>query len=87
MSSNDRICREGRVTIRFEPRDLWIGLFWDRRPDGLHFYVCPVPCIPKGIENRTWVPPASMIGRYLAIHAGVRFDDDVGCSLIAMGSV
>ena len=42
---------------------------------------------PKRIENRTWVPPASMIGRYLAIHAGVRFDDDVGCSLIAMGSV
>jgi len=33
------------MTIRFEPRDIWIGLFWDRRPDGLHIYVCPFPCL------------------------------------------
>ena len=29
--------------LRFEPRDLWVGVFWDRRPDGLHVYVCLVP--------------------------------------------
>jgi hypothetical protein len=34
------------VKIFFEPRDMWIGLFWDRRPDGLRFYVCLVPCLP-----------------------------------------
>jgi hypothetical protein len=33
------------MTIRFEPRDIWVGLFWDRRADGLHLYVCPLPCI------------------------------------------
>lgn len=35
----------GRAKLRFEPRDLWVGLFWDRRPDGLHVYVCLVPTI------------------------------------------
>lgn len=31
--------------IIVEPRDICIGVFWDRREDGLHVYVCPVPCI------------------------------------------
>lgn len=30
---------------------------------------------PKRIENRTWAPPASIRGQYLAIHAGKRMDD------------
>lgn len=29
----------------FEPRDLWVGVFWDRRKDGLHVYVCLLPTI------------------------------------------
>lgn len=33
------------TSVKFEPRDLWVGVFWDRRPDGVHFYVCLVPCI------------------------------------------
>lgn len=28
-----------RFEIKLEPRDIWIGLFWDRRYDGLHIYV------------------------------------------------
>lgn len=28
----------------------------------------------KDIENRGWVPPASLLGRYMAIHAGKKFD-------------
>ncbi|HXI15233.1 MAG TPA: hypothetical protein VNM48_02595 [Chloroflexota bacterium] len=32
---------------KFEPRDLWVGVFWDRRKSGdtwqWHVYVCPVP--------------------------------------------
>lgn len=33
------------MTIRFEPRDIWVGLFWDRKGDGTHFYLCPLPCV------------------------------------------
>jgi len=33
------------MNLRFEPRDLWVGLFWDRRPDGTHYYICLVPCV------------------------------------------
>jgi hypothetical protein len=33
------------LTVRFELRDLWIGCFWDRRPEGLHVFVCLVPCL------------------------------------------
>ncbi len=34
-----------RMTIKFEPRDVWVGWFWDRRADGTHHYVCPIPCV------------------------------------------
>jgi len=30
---------------KFERRDVWVGLYWDRKPDGLHFYVCPLPML------------------------------------------
>ena len=33
------------LELKFEPRDLWVGLFWDRREDGLHLFVCPFPCV------------------------------------------
>lgn len=35
----------GKLEARFEPRDVWVGLFWDKRPDGLHVYVCLVPLL------------------------------------------
>ena len=31
----------------------------------------------KDIENRTWKPPQSIVGRRIAIHAGKRIDTDV----------
>jgi hypothetical protein len=34
-----------RVRFRIEPRDLWVGLFWDHRSDGLHLFVCPLPTV------------------------------------------
>jgi hypothetical protein len=37
--------RRIRFEAKIEPRDAWIGLFWDRRPDGLHFFVCPLPFV------------------------------------------
>lgn len=33
------------MSIKFEPRDVWIGWFWDRREDGKHHYVCPFPML------------------------------------------
>lgn len=36
-----------KVKIYFEPRDLWIGVYWDRKGSILtHVYVCLVPCLP-----------------------------------------
>jgi hypothetical protein len=32
-------------SVKVEPRDAWVGLYWDRRRDGLHVYVCPVPFV------------------------------------------
>lgn len=34
-----------RARILFEPRDLWVGLFWDRRDGALNFWVCPFPML------------------------------------------
>lgn len=35
-----------KAQILFEPRDLWIGVFWDRRPGELRVYVCLIPTLP-----------------------------------------
>ncbi len=32
--------------IFFEPRDIWVGVFLDRRHAGLHVYICLVPMLP-----------------------------------------
>jgi hypothetical protein len=43
------------MQIKYEPRDLWVGIFWDRagrtttlETDRQHYrvYVCLVPCFP-----------------------------------------
>jgi hypothetical protein len=36
---------------------------------------------PKGVENRTWRPMSSMVGKRIAIHASKREDDSVGASV------
>lgn len=33
-------------TIRFEPRDLWIGLYWKPQDRCVTFYLCLIPCLP-----------------------------------------
>lgn len=35
----------------------------------------------KDCENRTWRPPASVLGERIAIHSGLRWDDD-GCRFL-----
>lgn len=40
------------IELLFEPRDLWIGLFWDWRPckylckDSLNIWICIIPMFP-----------------------------------------
>ena len=43
-----------KVQFQFEPRDLWIGVFWRiaKRPgigEFLHLYICIIPIIPLHI--------------------------------------
>ena len=44
--------------LRFEPRDIWIGVFWDHLREGYAVYVCPIPMwviridlVPKEVER------------------------------------
>lgn len=32
--------------------------------------------VPKRVENRSWMPPSSVVGRRIWIHAGKTFDED-----------
>lgn len=32
--------------LMFEPRDIWIGLYWDLKGRDLHLYLCLIPCFP-----------------------------------------
>lgn len=47
----------------FEPRDLWIGVYWTVKPWGdvkgnvdryVEIYVCFVPCLPIKISWELW---------------------------------
>lgn len=31
---------------------------------------------PKRVENRVWAPPGRLLGHYIAVHAGKRYDED-----------
>lgn len=33
------------VDVGLDARDAWVGVYWDRRADGLHVYVCPLPFV------------------------------------------
>ncbi len=39
----------------------------------------------KDVENRTWRPPASVIGTRIAIHAGAKFDRAAATDLLVNG--
>ncbi len=34
------------MRFHFEPRDIWIGIFWRHTEIALHFYICVLPLIP-----------------------------------------
>ena len=41
-----------RVQIKFEPRDLWVGVYWERRFGFLNIYVCLLPMLPIKLSFR-----------------------------------
>lgn len=41
----------------------------------------------KVVENREWPPPASLFGRHLAIHAGLRYDEAAARELAQAASI
>lgn len=45
------IDRPGRLIVQFqwEPRDVWVGLFWRRTEIALHLYICLLPFVPLHI--------------------------------------
>lgn len=34
------------IRVKFEPRDVWIGVYWNREPNALKFYICFLPLLP-----------------------------------------
>lgn len=50
VSASLRLSRRWDLTVEWEPRDLWIGVFLKREHDyflapALHVYVCPLPTL------------------------------------------
>lgn len=48
------LAASGRVALLWEPRDLWIGLYWTPRHAGegwwVDLYLCLLPCLPLRIK-------------------------------------
>lgn len=50
--------------IRFDPRDLWVGIYWNNEVQDsdplllprttFHLYVCVVPCFPIHLTWTQW---------------------------------
>jgi hypothetical protein len=47
MTPSKLLSPEAEMTIafKFEPRDLWVGVFWDKHHEGLKIYFCPLPTL------------------------------------------
>ncbi|MHC4864613.1 MAG: hypothetical protein ACYTEX_11040 [Planctomycetota bacterium] len=35
-----------KAQIQWEPRDMWVGLFWRKTEIAIHLYICLVPLLP-----------------------------------------
>lgn len=46
--------RQWKIQIKWEPRDLWVGLYWTRERNERNLwalYLCLVPCFPIVIKQ------------------------------------
>lgn len=49
-----KLGKKWTVKIKWEPRDIWIGVFNDMRVTD-RIYICIIPCLPIIFEsNRYW---------------------------------
>jgi hypothetical protein len=46
LTRDIRLGRCWRVALEFKLADMWIGVYWDRRPVHLDIWICLVPCFP-----------------------------------------
>lgn len=52
------------IRLKFEPRDLWLGVYWRNEHSDCHagvclrIYICVLPCLPLifTFEWRKWRP-------------------------------
>jgi hypothetical protein len=56
MSENPKAWRvfngtRTKVQIQWEPRDMWIGVFWRKTELCFHLYVCILPLLPIHITT------------------------------------
>lgn len=48
------------IHLEFEPRDLWVGVYWTKRRKHLHVFICPLPTLVihlTGSRRRTKETP------------------------------
>ncbi len=43
-----------KVQVEWEPRDVWIGLFWHKTVLAVHLYICLIPLMPLHVM---WARP------------------------------
>lgn len=39
-----------KIRLKWERRDLWVGIYWTTDIDTAHVYICLVPCLPIHIS-------------------------------------
>ena len=44
-----------RVRLKFDVRDVWVGVFWRKIENGFDVFICLVPCLPLSIKYRKWL--------------------------------
>lgn len=45
-----------KIQFQWEPRDLWLGLFWRKTKIALHIYICILPMVPLHITKERIQP-------------------------------
>ena len=59
MRRGPRALFRAECRLRFEPRDLWVGVYWEREhwpAEVLEVFICLVPCFPPRLR---WAFPCS----------------------------